>query len=211
MQFNIKNKMFYFEISADLLNLDHSVTYTPVSVFPRIQRDLTIVIDDDISGNDIIDAIERKSFNYMINIRISDIFYSKKDFDNDRDEVIKKAIEIGINHFFIPSIDSKHHNRMFDLKKKFPNYIYLMMGLHPNYVKENFEEELAIVEDLLSKSKFHAIGEIGIDLFREKKYLVEQQRAFEKQIILAKSYNLPIVIHCRDAFEEIYEILLKNK
>jgi len=134
-----------------------------------------------------------------------------KDFDNDRDEVIKKAIEIGINHFFIPSIDSKHHNRMFDLKKKFPNYIYLMMGLHPNYVEENFEEELAIVEDLLSKSKFHAIGEIGIDLFREKKYLVQQQRAFEKQIILAKSYNLPIVIHCRDAFDEVLEIMEQHK
>tara|TARA_Y100000817_G_scaffold134848_1_gene105641 strand:- start:1135 stop:1902 length:768 start_codon:yes stop_codon:yes gene_type:complete len=134
-----------------------------------------------------------------------------KDFDNDRDEVIKKAIDIGINHFFIPSIDSKYHNRMFDLKKKFPNYIYLMMGLHPNYVKENFEEELAIVEDLLSKSKFYAIGEIGIDLFREKKYLVEQQRAFEKQIILAKYYNLPIVIHCRDAFDEVLEIMEQHK
>ena len=134
-----------------------------------------------------------------------------KDFDNDRDEVIKKAIDIGINHFFIPSIDSKHHNRMFDLKKKFPNYIYLMMGLHPNYVKENFEEELAIVEDLLSKSKFHAIGEIGIDLFREKKYLVQQQRAFEKQIILAKSYNLPIVIHCRNAFDEVFDVLEDHK
>ena len=86
-----------------------------------------------------------------------------------------------------------------------------MMGLHPNYVKENFEEELAIVKDLLSKSKFYAIGEIGIDLFREKKYLVEQQRAFEKQIILAKSYNLPIVIHCREAFDEVLEIMEQHK
>ena len=134
-----------------------------------------------------------------------------KDFDNDIDEVIQKAIDIGINHFFIPSINSKYHSRMFDLKNKFSKFIYLMMGLHPNYVKENFEEELSLVEDLLSKKKFYAIGEIGIDLYREKRYLFEQQKAFEKQILLAKSYSLPIVIHCRDAFDEVFEIIEQHK
>ncbi len=134
-----------------------------------------------------------------------------KDFDNDIDEVIQKAIDIGINHFFIPSINSKYHSRMFDLKNKFPEFIYLMMGLHPNYVKENFEEELSLVEDLLSKKKFYAIGEIGIDLYRDKRYLFEQQKAFEKQILLAKSYSLPIVIHCRDAFDEVFEIIEQHK
>ncbi len=134
-----------------------------------------------------------------------------KDFDNDIDEVIQKAIDIGINHFFIPSINSKYHSRMFDLKNKFSEFIYLMMGLHPNYVKENFEEELSLVEDLLSKKKFYAIGEIGIDLYREKRYLFEQQKAFEKQILLAKSYSLPIVIHCRDAFDEVFEIIEQHK
>ena len=134
-----------------------------------------------------------------------------KDFDNDIDEVIQKAIDIGINHFFIPSINSKYHSRMFDLKDKFSEFIYLMMGLHPNYVKENFEEELSLVEDLLSKKKFYAIGEIGIDLYREKRYLFEQQKAFEKQILLAKSYSLPIVIHCRDAFDEVFEIIEQHK
>ena len=134
-----------------------------------------------------------------------------KDFDNDIDEVIQKAIDIGINHFFIPSINSKYHSRMFDLKNKFSEFIYLMMGLHPNYVKENFEEELSLVEDLLSKKKFYAIGEIGIDLYREKRYLFEQQKAFGKQILLAKSYSLPIVIHCRDAFDEVFEIIEQHK
>ncbi|MBK77864.1 MAG: hydrolase TatD [Flavobacteriaceae bacterium] len=134
-----------------------------------------------------------------------------KDFDHDREEVIKRAIDVGINHFFIPSIDSSYHKRMFELKKNFPNYIYLMMGLHPNYVKENFEEELIIVEELLSEDKFFAIGEIGIDLYRDKKYLVEQQKAFEKQILLAKSYSLPIVIHCREAFDEVFEIIEQHK
>ena len=134
-----------------------------------------------------------------------------KDFDNDIDEVIQKAIDIGINHFFIPSINSKYHSRMFDLKNKFSEFIYLMMGLHPNYVKENFEEELSLVEDLLSKKNFYAIGEIGIDLYREKRYLFEQQKAFEKQILLAKYYSLPIVIHCRDAFDEVFEIIEQHK
>lgn len=134
-----------------------------------------------------------------------------EEFDSDREEVIKKAVDSGITHFFIPSIDSKYHSRMFDLKKKFPKHIYLMMGLHPNYVKENYEEELAIVEELLLKDKFFAIGEIGIDLYREKKYLIQQQKAFEKQILLAKSYELPIVIHCREAFDEIFEIIEGHK
>ncbi len=83
-KFNIKNKMFYFEIATDLLNLNHSVTYKPISVFPKVQRDLTMLIDDEISGDDIIDAVQRKSFNYMINIKISDIFYSKKEFGDDK-------------------------------------------------------------------------------------------------------------------------------
>jgi TatD DNase family protein len=114
-----------------------------------------------------------------------------EEFDSDREEVIKKAVDSGITHFFIPSIDSKYHSRMFDLKKKFPKHIYLMMGLHPNYVKENYGE--------------------GIDLYREKKYLIQQQKAFEKQILLAKSYELPIVIHCREAFDEIFEIIEGHK
>ena len=83
-EFNIKNKMFYFEISSDLLNLDHNVAYKPISIFPKIQRDLTMLINDDVSGDDIIDAIQRKSFNYMINIKISDIFYSKKEFGDNK-------------------------------------------------------------------------------------------------------------------------------
>ena len=90
-QFNIKNKILYFELSTELLNLEHNVKYKPISVFPKIQRDLTLVIDENISGDDIIDAVQRKSFNYMINSRISDIFYSKKEFG-----VNKKSMTIGL-------------------------------------------------------------------------------------------------------------------
>jgi len=83
-QFNIKNKIFYFEIYIDLLKLNQKVTYKPISIYPKICRDLTILVSNKVSCDDIINSIERKSFNYMINSRISDIFYNEKDFGNER-------------------------------------------------------------------------------------------------------------------------------
>jgi TatD DNase family protein len=96
---------------------------------------------------------------------------------------------------------------MYDLEAQFPDNIFLMMGLHPTYVKENYLEELAHVEAELSKKKFYAIGEIGIDLFWDKSFLKQQQDAFQHQIQLAKKYKLAINIHCRDAFNEVFEVL----
>ena len=96
---------------------------------------------------------------------------------------------------------------MYDLEAKYPENIFLMMGLHPTYVKENYMDELAHVEEQLAKRKFAAIGEIGIDLYWDKSTLKEQQYAFKYQIQLAKKYNLPINIHCRDAFDEVFEVL----
>ena len=86
-----------------------------------------------------------------------------------------------------------------------------MMGLHPTHVKENFKEELRHVEHMLSKRPFYAVGEIGIDLYWDKTYLKEQHEAFKFQIHLAKKYGLPIVIHCRDSFDEIFEVLEEEK
>ena len=100
---------------------------------------------------------------------------------------------------------------MFDLEKKYPEQIRLMMGLHPNYVNENYMDELEIVKKHLNERKFYAIGEIGIDLYWEKKYLKQQQEAFNYQILLAKEKDLPIVIHCRDAFDEIFEVLESHR
>ena len=132
-------------------------------------------------------------------------------FDEDRSVIIQKAIDLGIGRFFIPAIDSTYTQRMLDLEKDFPKHIFLMTGLHPTHVKENYLEELSHVEKMLSAHKFYAIGEIGIDLFWEKKYLKEQQIAFKSQIQLAKENKLPIVIHCRDAFDEVFEILEDEK
>ena len=132
-------------------------------------------------------------------------------FDNDRKEVINRAIDLGIKRFFIPAIDSTYANAMFNLEKEFSKNIFLMMGLHPTHVKENYEEELKHVEEMLASRPFVAVGEIGIDLYWDKTTLNSQQDAFRRQIRLAKKYKLPIVIHCRESFDEIFEILEEEK
>ena len=124
---------------------------------------------------------------------------------------MKRAFNVGVEKFYIPSINSGHIKSMFDLEKKYPKQIRLMMGLHPNYVKENNMEELEIVKKHLNDRNFNAVGEIGIDLYWKKKYLKQQQEAFNYQILLAKEKNLPIVIHCRDAFDEIFDVLESHK
>jgi TatD DNase family protein len=128
-------------------------------------------------------------------------------FDEDRDKVVQNAIDKGIERFFIPAIDSTYTQAMLDLKNSFPEHMFLMMGLHPTHVKENYLEELKHVEDMVGSHDFCAIGEIGIDLYWDKSFVKQQQEAFRFQIRLAKKNKLPIVIHCREAFEEIFEIL----
>lgn len=134
-----------------------------------------------------------------------------EEFAADRDAMIQRAIDAGVKRFFVPSIDSSYTEAMYELEAKYPDNIYLMMGLHPTYVKENYLEELAHVEQQLSKRKFAAIGEIGIDLYWDKSTLAQQQHAFKHQIQLAKKYSLPINIHCRDAFDEVFEVLQSEK
>lgn len=133
------------------------------------------------------------------------------EFDEDRNEMIQRAIDAGVSRFFIPAIDSGHTQSMYDLENSYPENIYLMMGLHPTHVKDNYLEELQHVEEELAKRKFVAVGEIGIDLYWDKTHLPQQQDAFREQIQLAKKHQLPIVIHCREAFDEIFEILEEEK
>lgn len=134
-----------------------------------------------------------------------------EEFDQDRSEMIQRAINAGVSRFFIPAIDTTCTQAMYDLEQDFPENVFLMMGLHPTYVKDNYEAELAHVASELAKRKFYAIGEIGIDLYWDKTHLKEQQIAFRQQIQWAKQYKLPIVIHCREAFDEIFEILEEEK
>jgi TatD DNase family protein len=134
-----------------------------------------------------------------------------EEFIEDRTEMIQRAIDAGISRFFIPAIDSTFTQSMYELERNYPENMFLMMGLHPTHVKENYLDELKHVEEELAKRKFYAIGEIGIDLYWDKTHLKEQQDAFRKQIQLAKMYKLPIVIHGRDAFDEIFAILEEEK
>lgn len=136
--------------------------------------------------------------------------YSEQ-FDDDRAEIIQKAIDVGVSRFFIPAIDSTYTASMLQLEKDYAKHVFLMMGLHPTSVKENFLEELAFVKQWLDKRNFYAVGEIGIDLYWDKTFLKQQQDAFKTQIEWSKEKNLPIVIHCRDAFDEIFEILEEVK
>lgn len=132
-------------------------------------------------------------------------------FDEDRDQMMQRALDAGISRFFVPAIDSTYTEGMLALEKDYPNNVFLMTGLHPTHVKDNYNEELAHVVDMLDKHKFYAIGEIGIDLYWDKSTLPIQQVAFRQQIKLAKQHKLPIVIHCRDAFDEVFEILEEEK
>ncbi len=136
--------------------------------------------------------------------------YSEQ-FDNDRSEMINRAIANGVSRFFIPAIDSSYAQKMYDLENQYPKNVFLMMGLHPTHVKENYKEELAFVESELARRKFYAVGEIGIDLYWDKTFLQQQQDAFQYQIQLAKKHKLPINIHCRNAFDEVFEVLETEK
>lgn len=130
-----------------------------------------------------------------------------EEFDLDRNEMMQRAISKGVTRFFVPAIDSTCTESMYELEENYPENVFLMMGLHPCYVKENYLDELNHIETELSKRKFFAIGEIGIDLFWDKSTLEIQKIAFKHQIQLAKKYKLPIVIHCRESFDEIFEVL----
>ena len=132
-------------------------------------------------------------------------------FDSDRDQIIKRAIQSGITRFFVPAIDSSYTQRMYDLEKKYPKNIFLMTGLHPTHVNNDYNKELDHIVQQLDDREFFAIGEIGIDLHWDKTTIELQQNAFRFQIQLAKKYKLPIVIHCRDAFNEVFDILELEK
>lgn len=132
-------------------------------------------------------------------------------FDEDRNDMIERALKANVSRFFIPAIDSSHTEAMLQLETDYPDHMFLMMGLHPTSVKENYKKELLHVEDMLSNRHFYAVGEIGIDLYWDTSTLEIQKIAFKQQIQLAKLHQLPIVIHCREAFDEIFEVLDTEK
>ena len=126
---------------------------------------------------------------------------------SDIELVIKNAISTGIEKILMPAIDSASLEAMLKVEQQFPDHCIAMMGLHPCYVKENYQEELALVETWLAKRKFIAIGEIGLDYYWDKTFAKEQQLVFETQMQWALDMQLPIVIHTRNAMGETIELV----
>lgn len=134
-----------------------------------------------------------------------------EEFDPDLTKLLEIAIAAGVERFFMPNIDSSSIVGMLNLEKTYPEKCFPMMGLHPCSVKENWKEEMAIVEEWLSKREFAAVGEMGIDLYWDKTFIEEQKTVFRMQVELANQYKLPIVIHTRDSFDVAYNLLKEIK
>ena len=123
------------------------------------------------------------------------------EFEDDLEEVFNRAEEAGVTKFYLPAIDSSVVNDMLAMEKRFPGKCFLMAGLHPCSVNENWEKEIDIVKKSLQKRSFAAIGEIGLDFYWSTDFTVQQYQAFEVQMQLALQNNLPIVIHTRNAMQ----------
>jgi len=128
-------------------------------------------------------------------------------FDEDRAEIVQKAIDAGVEKMLLPNIDIDTIDAMNALSKAFPNNCFPMMGLHPGSIKEDWKDRLEIIRKNLFDGGYVAVGEIGMDLYWDKTFVKEQAEAFRMQVEWAKELKLPIVIHAREAFEPIFEIL----
>ncbi len=130
-------------------------------------------------------------------------------FAGDRDQMIHRALRNGVSRMLLPNIDSTTTRAMFSLAARYPTHCYPMMGLHPTSVKENYRDELHTIEKQLDRDHIVAIGETGIDLYWDQTYLNEQQEVFKTQIQWALELDLPLVVHARESFPEIFRALDK--
>lgn len=128
-------------------------------------------------------------------------------FDADRQQVIRHAIGQDVRYMILPNIDKDSIGPMMQLVNDFPENCFPMMGLHPTSVKDDYNVQLELLKEWLKKDKFYAIGEMGIDLYWDKTYFAQQQEAFRQQVDLALEYDLPLVIHSRNSFDEIFQLL----
>lgn len=128
-----------------------------------------------------------------------------------RKDLMQRCLANNISRLFLPNVSADSIPLVYDLANAYPENCFPMLGLHPCEVKANWQEEWFKIKDAQNGKPLYAVGEIGIDLYWDKTFLSEQQQAFQVQIVWAKSLNLPIVIHCRDAFEEVYAILLQEQ
>lgn len=134
-----------------------------------------------------------------------------QDFDKDRHAVVRRAINAGVHGLLLPNIDSSSIEPMLGLQDAFPQNCFAMMGLHPTSVKQNWKEELEVVEEHLRLGKYCAVGEVGLDFYWDQTFRQEQENVFRRQIELAIVYKLPLVIHSRKALDEIIQIIKEMK
>jgi len=130
-----------------------------------------------------------------------------EEFSSDVSDMLLRCEENSVRKIFMPNIDHASIDAMMEVELKNPSRCYSMMGLHPCSVTKDFEKELYIVEDWLTKRKFMAVGEMGTDLYWDKSFWSEQQEAFKVQVQWAKKYELPLVIHCRESIDETIALL----
>ncbi|WMN06691.1 TatD family hydrolase [Marivirga arenosa] len=129
-------------------------------------------------------------------------------FDEDRQEMMERAEEAGVKRFYMPNIDHESIEPMLEVEEKFSNAI-ATMGVHPCSVEKHFEKQLYEVEDWLNKRKFAAVGEIGLDYYWDKSLIEQQKEALRIQVQFAKDHQIPVILHCRDSFDDTYDIIKK--
>jgi TatD DNase family protein len=134
-----------------------------------------------------------------------------RQFDQDRNELVQRALDAGVNKLFLPNIDLTSVEAMHAMCDQFPETCFPMMGLHPCSVGEDPSRDLAEVERLLGTGRYWAVGEIGIDLHWDRTWLTQQQDAFRQQVRWAKELALPVVVHCRESFAETIAIIEEEK
>jgi TatD DNase family protein len=132
-----------------------------------------------------------------------------REFDDDRDAMMKRAKEASVELSILPAIDSSTHNKMLDLEAAY-SQCHCMIGLHPCSVNQDYEKELSIINEYLHEREFIAIGEIGLDFYWDKTFADQQYKAFHEQIKLALQYNLPIAIHSRNAIDECIDVVKEH-
>lgn len=165
-----------------------------------------------VSGDPAVSCFPAVANNNGWNMNLIDThshIYLKENFGEDLELVVERLKQAGVEHVFLPNVDSSTIDEMHELEAAEPDRFHALMGLHPTSVKENFREELDVVARCLKERDYCGVGEIGIDLYWDKTFVKEQAEAFETQVDLAISRSLPIVIHCREAFPEIVASLRK--
>jgi len=132
-----------------------------------------------------------------------------EEFNDDLDSVIERARAAGVSKILMPNIDLESIDSMLETESSYSGYCHSMMGLHPTSVNENFEKDLAVIKSWFDKREFIGVGEIGIDLYWDKTFLNQQMIVFEEQVKWAKELSLPVVIHSRDSFPEVFSVIDK--